>query len=203
MQGNRPVNGISKTGSQLVMTEALLEPCRHHTIMPGTGPLFLVTTCPLMAHRREQAVARPFLDVQAHSRHYNRIVGGIRFRQQVAPDGPCRFPGSASQELFNRWYGILGKILAFGFVMSSSFSLPAWRSLTPRKPCVPAYEAPAWILAQFRICCLVFASSLQELAFEPDTSNGENFIRAERQEWILTEDDHAQIVQQLVASRWN
>eukprot|EP00439_Symbiodinium_sp_Y106_P045625 s3342_g5.t2 len=45
--------------------------------------------------------------------HYNRIIGGLRFRQQVAPDGPCRFPGSASQELFDRWYA---------------------------KPCMPAYE---------------------------------------------------------------
>ena len=45
------------------------------------------------------------------------------------------------------------------------------------------------------------AQFLQELAFEPDTSNGENFVQPERQEWILIEDDYARIVQQLVDSR--
>mmetsp|Transcript_53689 Transcript_53689/g.125139 ORF Transcript_53689/g.125139 Transcript_53689/m.125139 type:complete len:839 (-) Transcript_53689:163-2679(-) len=80
--------------------------------------------------------------------HYNRIIGGLRFRQQVAPDAACKFPGSASQDLWKRWYG---------------------------KPCMPAYE---------------------ELVFEPDTSNGENFQNSERQEWILKDD--RSIVQQLV-----
>eukprot|EP00930_Biecheleria_cincta_P068429 TRINITY_DN5584_c0_g1_i2.p1 TRINITY_DN5584_c0_g1~~TRINITY_DN5584_c0_g1_i2.p1 ORF type:complete len:887 (-),score=146.00 TRINITY_DN5584_c0_g1_i2:67-2703(-) len=49
--------------------------------------------------------------------HYNRIIGGIRFRQQVSEmsDGLCRFPPGAgpSNDVWQRWYG---------------------------KPCMPSYE---------------------------------------------------------------
>ncbi|CAJ1413661.1 unnamed protein product, partial [Effrenium voratum] len=80
--------------------------------------------------------------------HFNRIIGGLRFRQQVAAEAPCRFPTGG--EKWQRWYG---------------------------KPCVPAY---------------------QELAFEPDTSEGENFIRSERQEWLLISKDMQRMVDQVV-----
>eukprot|EP00438_Fugacium_kawagutii_P030892 Skav215845 [mRNA] locus=scaffold1630:133564:135915:- [translate_table: standard] len=45
--------------------------------------------------------------------HYNRIIGGLRFRQQVAPEAPCKFPSSREAQLWQRWYS---------------------------KECVPAYE---------------------------------------------------------------
>jgi len=47
--------------------------------------------------------------------HYNKIIGGIRFRQQEAPKSykTCKFPGVLSHQNWERWYG---------------------------KPCMPAYN---------------------------------------------------------------
>ena len=72
--------------------------------------------------------------------HYNRIIGGLRFRQQVAPEAPCRFPPGRKTDLWERWYG---------------------------KVCMPAFQEPF---------------------FEPDTSVGEVFEQATREEWLLMAD---------------
>ena len=37
--------------------------------------------------------------------HYNRILGGLRFRQQVATEASCKFPSSREKNLWQRWYG--------------------------------------------------------------------------------------------------
>lgn len=39
--------------------------------------------------------------------HYNRIIGGLRFRQQVAgmSDGFCKFPSGTTMDVFENWYG--------------------------------------------------------------------------------------------------
>ena len=36
--------------------------------------------------------------------HYNRILGGLRFRQQVAPQAHCKFLSSRAADLWERWY---------------------------------------------------------------------------------------------------
>mmetsp|Transcript_29682 Transcript_29682/g.54020 ORF Transcript_29682/g.54020 Transcript_29682/m.54020 type:complete len:891 (-) Transcript_29682:54-2726(-) len=39
--------------------------------------------------------------------HYNRIVGGLRFRQEIGEVGTdlCKFPGTASEDVWKKWYG--------------------------------------------------------------------------------------------------
>eukprot|EP00928_Gymnodinium_smaydae_P003725 TRINITY_DN11317_c0_g2_i1.p1 TRINITY_DN11317_c0_g2~~TRINITY_DN11317_c0_g2_i1.p1 ORF type:complete len:907 (-),score=114.64 TRINITY_DN11317_c0_g2_i1:119-2839(-) len=50
--------------------------------------------------------------------HYHRIIGGIRFRQQVAQRAEelCVFPGTATSEQWRKWYG--------------KPCMPAWEELT-------------------------------------------------------------------------
>eukprot|EP00913_Durusdinium_trenchii_P021537 g20239.t1 len=57
------------------------------------------------SERRPQDVASVF-DLNAYL-HFNRVVGGLRFRQQVAASssmGSCKFP-SSNRGAFERWYG--------------------------------------------------------------------------------------------------
>eukprot|EP00930_Biecheleria_cincta_P084570 TRINITY_DN74018_c0_g1_i1.p1 TRINITY_DN74018_c0_g1~~TRINITY_DN74018_c0_g1_i1.p1 ORF type:complete len:868 (+),score=157.24 TRINITY_DN74018_c0_g1_i1:78-2681(+) len=85
--------------------------------------------------------------------HYNRIIGGLRFRQQVAPASTdfCKFPDAGiPSEVWQRWYA---------------------------KPCMPAYE---------------------ELSFEPDTADGEDFQHPERVEWVTDLDNLDAVIAQLV-----
>lgn len=85
--------------------------------------------------------------------HYNRIIGGLRFRQQLASASAdsCKFPHTGiPSEVWQKWYA---------------------------KPCMPSYE---------------------ELSFEPDTADGEDFQRPERVEWITNLENLDAVIAQLV-----
>merc|ERR1719265_172610 len=47
------------------------------------------------------------LPVSGDYMRYNRLIGGIRFRQEVgkASEDECYFPGTASKDVWNKWYG--------------------------------------------------------------------------------------------------
>ena len=112
-------------------------------------------------------------------------------------DGGWAFLGTASQT--RGWQGlvVLHDLQVPLTAVPCHAKLPVSRTRKRQKRRV-LHDREVWRRLSCERLCI---PSLQELAFEPDTSNGENFIQPERQEWILIEDDNARIVQQLVDTR--